>query len=133
MRSASRTRAGSSSNRTCCQTPTGGPPPTSARTASTWPPRVLTPVAALRLGLAGAGRMGRNHLRAIAGSAVVKGTAIAEPVASTRSLLQGADSALYGSLDDMLDTAPIDAVLVCVPSDLHLTTTQRLADAHLPP
>src|SRR5207247_9668095 len=85
-------------------------------------PRVLTPVAALRLGLAGAGRMGRNHLRAIAGSAVVKVTAIAEPVASTRSLLQGADSALYGSLDDMLDTAPIDAVLVCVPSDLHLTT-----------
>src|SRR5438552_3603743 len=64
-------------------------------------PRVLTPVAALRLGLAGAGRMGRNHLRAIAGSAVVKVTAIAEPVASTRSLLQGADSALYGSLVDM--------------------------------
>ena len=89
-------------------------------------------MAALRLGLAGAGRMGRNHLRAIAGSAVVKVTAIAEPVASTRSLLQGADSALYGSLDDMLDTAPIDAVLVCVPSDLHLTTIKRLVDAHMP-
>ena len=29
---------------------------------------------ALRIGLAGAGRMGRNHLRAIAGSALVKVT-----------------------------------------------------------
>ncbi len=89
-------------------------------------------MSALRLGLAGAGRMGRNHLRAIAGSAVVKVTAIAEPVGSTRNLLQGADSALYGSVDDMLDTAPIDAVLVCVPSDLHLTTIKRLVDAHMP-
>src|SRR5207302_7120812 len=95
-------------------------------------PRVLTPVAALRLGLAGAGRMGRNHLRAIAGSALVKVTAIAEPVASTRTLLEGTDAAVYGELDDMLDSAPIDAVLVCVPSDLHLTTIRRLVEARMP-
>jgi len=87
---------------------------------------------ALRIGLAGAGRMGRNHLRAIAGSALVKVTAIAEPVASTRTLLEGTDAAVYGELDDMLDSAPIDAVLVCVPSDLHLTTIRRLVEARMP-
>src|SRR2546430_17326400 len=76
--------------------------------------------------------MGRNHLRAIAGSALVKVTAIAEPVASTRTLLEGTDAAVYGELDDMLDSAPIDAVLVCVPSDLHLTTIRRLVEARMP-
>jgi len=76
--------------------------------------------------------MGRNHLRAIAGSDLVKVTAIAEPVESTRAVVDGMDAAVYGELDDMLDSAPIDAVLVCVPSDLHLTTIKRLVEARMP-
>ena len=87
---------------------------------------------ALRIGLAGAGRMGRNHLRAIATSAEVKVTAIAEPAPATRAQLEGVDAALYGDLDDMLDSAAIDAVLVCVPSDTHLATIKRLVKADMP-
>lgn len=86
----------------------------------------------MRLGLAGAGRMGRNHLRAIAQSSEVKVTAIAEPSEATRRLLAGTPAAVYAGLEDMLDTASIDAVLVCVPSDLHLATVRRLVDADMP-
>ena len=41
-------------------------------------------MAPFRLGLAGAGRMGRNHLRAIAGSEQVIVASIAEPMEATR-------------------------------------------------
>ncbi len=89
-------------------------------------------MAALRLGLAGAGRMGRNHLLAIAASSAVRVTAIAEPAEATRMQLEGVDATVYGDLDEMLDSAAIDAVLVCAPSDAHLTTIKRLVAAGMP-
>jgi myo-inositol 2-dehydrogenase/D-chiro-inositol 1-dehydrogenase len=76
--------------------------------------------------------MGRNHLRAISGSGDVRVTAIAEPSEPARQMLKGIDAAVYGSLDDMLHAASIDAVLVCVPSDQHLSTVKRLAEAGMP-
>lgn len=92
-------------------------------------------MAALRLGLLGAGRMGRNHLRAIAGSTTVRVTALAEPSAAAREALasEGAGGAkVYADLEAMLESGEIDAALVCVPSDLHLATIQRLLAAELP-
>ena len=89
-------------------------------------------MARVRIGLAGAGRMGRNHLRAIADSAEVKVTAIAEPLEAARERLRDTDVAIYADLDDMLDAATVDAVLVCVPSDLHLRTIKRLVKAGMP-
>ncbi len=44
-------------------------------------------MSAFRFGLAGAGRMGRNHLRALGGSAEVEVAAIAEPSEATRRSL----------------------------------------------
>lgn len=76
--------------------------------------------------------MGRNHLRAIAPSSDVRVTAIAEPVEAARASLADGDAALYASLDDMLESAPIDAVLVCAPTDLHLATVKRLVEAGMP-
>src|SRR2546421_9778235 len=76
--------------------------------------------------------MGRNHLRALAASTHIKVTAIAEPVESTRRSLQSSDIHLYADLDQMLDSAAIDAVLVCVPSDMHLATVKRLVSAGMP-
>ena len=90
-------------------------------------------MATLRFGLAGAGRMGRNHLRALAGSSEVAITAVAEPFEAARQALARAGGpAVYGSLDDMLDSASIDAVIVAVPSDLHLDTVRRLVEAGMP-
>ncbi len=86
----------------------------------------------MNLGLAGAGRMGRNHLRAIADSSTVRVTAIAEPVEPARASLTHNDVALYPDLDSMLAAGGFDAVLVCVPSDFHLDTIRRLVSAGMP-
>jgi myo-inositol 2-dehydrogenase/D-chiro-inositol 1-dehydrogenase len=76
--------------------------------------------------------MGRNHLRALAASDEVKVTAIAEPVETTRMSLSEDGAVLYADLDDMLAGDEIDAVLACVPSDLHLATVKKLAGVGLP-
>ena len=89
-------------------------------------------MAELRFGLVGAGRMGRNHLRALGASDAVRVSAIVEPSDAARSALPPNDAKLYVDLESMLDGREIDAALVCVPSDLHLKTVQRLAAAGLP-
>ncbi|HSP09376.1 MAG TPA: Gfo/Idh/MocA family oxidoreductase [Candidatus Dormibacteraeota bacterium] len=89
-------------------------------------------MATFKLALAGAGRMGRNHLRALAASDQVRVTAIAEPGEAARAALPRTDAKIYPDLDTMLDAQGFDAVLVSVPSDLHLETVERLAAAGLP-
>ena len=88
-------------------------------------------MSAFRFGLAGAGRMGRNHLRALGGSAEVEVAAIAEPSEATRRSLGPTVATVHEDLDAMLESG-LDAVLVCVPSDLHLETVKRLLAAGMP-
>jgi myo-inositol 2-dehydrogenase/D-chiro-inositol 1-dehydrogenase len=89
-------------------------------------------LAILKLAVAGAGRMGRNHIRALSGSELIEVTAIAEPAAGARAALGGIDAALYADLDSMLAKRDFDAVLVCLPSDLHLETVEKLVAEGLP-
>jgi myo-inositol 2-dehydrogenase / D-chiro-inositol 1-dehydrogenase len=89
-------------------------------------------VAVFRFGLAGAGRMGRNHLHAILDSDKVQVASIAEPAEQTRSSLPATDARVFDSLDAMLDAGGIDGVIVCVPSDVHLETVKRLVAAGMP-
>jgi myo-inositol 2-dehydrogenase/D-chiro-inositol 1-dehydrogenase len=76
--------------------------------------------------------MGRNHMRAVAGSDVVRITAIAEPMEAARTALPKLDARIYPDLDLMLAAGNLDGVLVCVPSDFHLDTVKRLVAAGLP-
>jgi myo-inositol 2-dehydrogenase / D-chiro-inositol 1-dehydrogenase len=76
--------------------------------------------------------MGRNHLHALADSTEVTVTAISEPVETTRQSLVSHGAAVYANLDDMLVSADIEAVIVCVPSDLHLAVVRKLAALGLP-
>ncbi|TAN34677.1 gfo/Idh/MocA family oxidoreductase [bacterium] len=85
-----------------------------------------------RIGLAGAGRMGRNHMAAIAASEHVAVTAIAEPVEATRQEMADSGAKVYDSLESMVNAGGIDGVIVCVPSDQHLQTVRRLVGARLP-
>jgi len=89
-------------------------------------------MAIFKLGLVGAGRMGQNHLKAIAGSDVVQVAAIAEPAEATRARLPKSGAVLHADLDSMLESGGLDGVLVCAPSDLHLDTVRRLVAAGLP-
>jgi len=89
-------------------------------------------MAPFRIGLAGAGRMGRNHMAAIAASKQVALTAIAEPVEAARQRVADSGAKVHDSLESMVSAGGIDGVIVCVPSDQHLQTVRRLVEARLP-
>lgn len=89
-------------------------------------------MAPFRLGLVGAGRMGRNHLRALERSQKVRVVAAAEPAEAARTALDSRDVTLHSDLDSMLRAGGLDGALVCVPSTMHLDTVKQLVDAGLP-
>ncbi|MEP7022977.1 MAG: Gfo/Idh/MocA family oxidoreductase [Actinomycetota bacterium] len=90
--------------------------------------------APFRIGLAGAGRMGRNHLAALSGPepGPVVIAAIAEPAPETRQRLAGTGADVHASLAEMLDRSALDAVLIAAPSDQHLRVISEVAAAGLP-
>jgi len=86
-----------------------------------------------RLGLVGAGRMGRTHLRALKGSSSVRIVAVAEPLDNLRDEAVAAfDLTGYSSLADMLAAGGIDGVLIVTPSDSHVDVIALVAAAGLP-
>ena len=87
---------------------------------------------AFRLGLVGAGRMGRTHLRAIAGSGVIAIAAVAEPSEQTRAGLADAGLPLHASVPEMLDRCELDGVLIAAPSDQHVRLIGEVAAYGLP-
>ena len=85
-----------------------------------------------RLGLIGAGRMGRTHMRAFAGSDGVTVTAIAEVSEQARRAVASSGAALYPGIGPMLDGAAVDGVLITAPSDQHATVISEVAARGLP-
>ena len=82
------------------------------------------------IGLIGAGRMGRTHLRALAGSDVVQVTAVAEMSPAARAAVDGI--ATYESVAELLDQAKLDGVLIAAPTDQHGTIIAEVAARGLP-
>jgi len=76
-------------------------------------------MAPFRIGLIGAGRMGRTHLRALAGSDRVEVTAIAEMSAAAREAAAAPGVTLHESVTEMLDRGRLDGVLIAAPTDQH--------------
>ena len=85
-----------------------------------------------RLGLVGAGRMGRTHLRAFAGSDGVTVTAIAEVSAQARRAVESSGAELYPGIGPMLDGASLDGILITAPSDQHDKIISEVAARGLP-
>ncbi len=85
-----------------------------------------------RLGLVGAGRMGRVHLRALSASDAVRVVAAAEPSEPARAALPDADVALHADAAAMLRAGGLDGVLIAAPSTLHLSLVSQIAAAGLP-
>jgi myo-inositol 2-dehydrogenase / D-chiro-inositol 1-dehydrogenase len=82
---------------------------------------------AFRLGLVGAGRMGRIHMRALSTSKAVRIAAIADPVATTHT-----DLPHFTGVDAMLDAGNLDGVLIAAPTPCHLSLIETIAAAGLP-
>jgi myo-inositol 2-dehydrogenase / D-chiro-inositol 1-dehydrogenase len=84
------------------------------------------------IGLVGAGRMGRTHLRALAGSDLIKVTAVAEMSPAARAAVDAPGAGLYESTAEMLDHARLDGVLIAAPTDQHGTIIAEVAARGLP-
>jgi myo-inositol 2-dehydrogenase/D-chiro-inositol 1-dehydrogenase len=89
-------------------------------------------MAVFRLGLIGAGRMGRTHLRALSDSDGVRIVAAAEPLPLTRDARARSGLPVHAEVDAMLDAGGLDGVLIAAPSDRHLELVRRVAEAGLP-
>ena len=85
-----------------------------------------------RFGLIGAGRMGRTHLRALAGSTTVEVTAVVDPVAATRAAMADTGRAVFEHVAEMLAAGGIDAVLIAAPTTRHIELVTEVAAAGLP-
>ena len=88
--------------------------------------------APFRLGLIGAGRMGRTHLRGLAGSERVAVTAIAEVSEATRRTVPDVGAPVYPAIAEMLGSEALDGVLIVVPTDRHLQVITEVAARGLP-
>jgi predicted dehydrogenase len=85
---------------------------------SSWRPRGAGP---LRVGLAGLGSMGRNHLRILSGRDDITLAAIADPVAEVlEAAVAGAATQRFAEPLAMIAEAELDAVVIAAPTTTHL-------------
>jgi myo-inositol 2-dehydrogenase / D-chiro-inositol 1-dehydrogenase len=89
-------------------------------------------MAIFRLGLIGAGRMGRTHLRALAGSEILRVVAVADPLESARAAVEAPGISVHADLAAMLRAGGLDGVLIASSSDTHLAGIAELAAAGMP-
>ena len=74
-------------------------------------------MAIFRMGLLGAGRMGRTHLRALGGSDILRVVAVADPLESARAAVEAPGISVHADLAAMLRAGGLDGVLIASSSD----------------
>ena len=89
-------------------------------------------MAIFRMGLVGAGRMGRTHMRALADSDVLRVVAVADPLEQARAAVDAPGIAVHADLTGMLRVGGLDGVLIASSSDTHLAGIDELAAAGIP-
>jgi myo-inositol 2-dehydrogenase/D-chiro-inositol 1-dehydrogenase len=89
-------------------------------------------MAVFRMGLVGAGRMGRTHLRALTGSDLLRVAAVADPLESARAAVEAPGMSVHADLAGMLRAGGLDGVLIASSSDTHLAGIAELAAAGMP-
>lgn len=81
----------------------------------------------LRFAILGAGRIGRVHARAIASVPGAALTAVADPMPAAAEALRAEHGCDIRSIDTILTSADIDAVVICTPTDTHADLIERFA------
>ena len=89
-------------------------------------------MATFRMGLVGAGRMGRTHMRALADSDDLRIVAVADPLEQARAAVDAPGIAVHADLTGMLRVGGLDGVLIASSSDTHLAGIAELAAAGIP-
>lgn len=83
----------------------------------------------LRFAILGAGRIGQVHARAVAGTPGARLVAIADPIAAAAEAIKAAYGCDIRSIDAILASADIDAVVICTPTDTHSDLIERFTTA----
>jgi myo-inositol 2-dehydrogenase / D-chiro-inositol 1-dehydrogenase len=83
----------------------------------------------LRVGLLGAGRIGRIHGGNIAAHPDAQLVAVADPSSGAASELAQATGAAVREVDTVLGSADVDAIVICTPTDTHADLIERAARA----
>lgn len=83
----------------------------------------------LRVGLLGAGRIGRVHAQTISGHPESRLEAVSDALAANAEALSAAFGAQVRSSDDIIKDPQIDAVLVATPTDTHSDLIEAAAAA----
>jgi myo-inositol 2-dehydrogenase / D-chiro-inositol 1-dehydrogenase len=85
-----------------------------------------------RLGLIGAGRMGRTHLDVLRDSPVITVAGVAEPGPAQRAAVRDAGIPAFASAADLLAAGGIDGALIAAPTDRHVELVTAVMAAGLP-
>ena len=83
----------------------------------------------MKIGLLGAGRIGRIHGGNIAAHPRASLAAVADADAAAAQRLAMASNATIGTVDSIIDAKDIDAVVICTPTDTHADLIERAARA----
>lgn len=75
--------------------------------------------------LLGAGRIGKVHARAIASDPRAKLVAVADAIAAAAESLAASANAEVRSIDEILNSQDIDAVVICTPTNTHADLIER--------
>jgi myo-inositol 2-dehydrogenase/D-chiro-inositol 1-dehydrogenase len=83
----------------------------------------------MKIGLLGAGRIGRIHGGNIASHPRASLAAVADADAAAAQRLAMASNATIGTVDSIIESKDIDAVVICTPTDTHADLIERAARA----
>ncbi len=83
----------------------------------------------VRLGLLGAGRIGRTHARSIADMAGARLVAVADPDEAAGASVAQAAGTRTASVEELLGDAAIEGVLIAAPTDLHAELIEQAAES----
>ncbi len=83
----------------------------------------------VRFGVLGAGRIGRVHSKAIASTPGATLVAIADPVAAAAQDMADMYGCAIRTIDAILASDDIDAVVICTPTDTHADLIEKFARA----
>ncbi len=83
----------------------------------------------IRMGLLGAGRIGRIHGHNVAAHPGAELVAVADALPSAAETLAAETGAKVASIDAIIADRNIDAVLICTPTDMHSDLIEAAAKA----
>lgn len=83
----------------------------------------------IKFAVLGAGRIGQVHAQAISSVASAQLVAIAEPFADAAKVMHDKYGCAIQTIDEILESSEIDAVVICTPTDTHSNLIEQFCRA----